>query len=332
MKNLNVRYLEKQELDKWDEFVEISPYGNIFNKSYWLNAVSSDFKILIAEENGKILGGIALPSVMGKFYRNPKLTPQLGILIGSGNSDEKYSTRVSKEIEISNALIKSLPKFKQFNYNFSYDFNNFLPFIWEGYNVTTNYTYVIDDLSDIDKTYSEFQYDTKYIIKKAIKNGVSITSEYGIKEFYEVNRKTFTRQNMEMPYDLDFLLKLDNVLENNSNRKILFALNSNKEIIAASYFLYDKECTYYLMGGADPEQRKTGAQALLLWEGIKFASTVSKKFDFEGSMIKGVERVFREFGGKQKIIHNVYKSDIVTELLYSFAKKNKDLVRKFLKV
>jgi hypothetical protein len=36
-----------------------------------------------------------------------------------------------------------------------------------------------------------------------------------------------------------------------------------------------------------------------MWEAIKFASTVTKRFDFEGSMIEPVERFFRAFGAKQ---------------------------------
>ncbi|KZZ15518.1 hypothetical protein A3751_17170 [Oleiphilus sp. HI0080] len=37
-----------------------------------------------------------------------------------------------------------------------------------------------------------------------------------------------------------------------------------------------------------------------MWEAIKFASTVTKRFDFEGSMIEPIERFFRGFGAMQK--------------------------------
>lgn len=36
--------------------------------------------------------------------------------------------------------------------------------------------------------------------------------------------------------------------------------------------------------------RNSGATSLLIWEVIKFASTVSKKFDLEGSKLEPVER------------------------------------------
>ena len=38
---------------------------------------------------------------------------------------------------------------------------------------------------------------------------------------------------------------------------------------------------------------------LLLWEAIQFSSDVTRKFNFEGSMIKSIEKFFRAFGGRQ---------------------------------
>lgn len=46
----------------------------------------------------------------------------------------------------------------------------------------------------------------------------------------------------------------------------------------------------------------------LIWEAIKFASTVSKKFDLEGSMLEPVERFFRGFGTVQKPYFTISKT------------------------
>ncbi|WP_050606722.1 GNAT family N-acetyltransferase [Clostridium niameyense] len=332
MKNITVRYLNNDEYDKWDAFVDESPYGTIFSKSYWLEKVSKEFKILVAEENNNIVGGIALPSMYGKLYRNPKLTPQLGIVLASPDKNQKYCTTLSREMEIVEELINKFPQFKQLDYNFNYNYTNFLPFIWNGFDVNINYTYVIEDLTDLDKVYNDFDYKVKSMIKRGNKNNLKVTDKFGIKEFYEVNKKTFDRQKVQMPYTLDFLMELDKVLEENGNRKIIFVVDDEERIVAGAYILYDERCAYYLMGGADPEFRNNGAQTFLIWESIKFAATVSKKFDFEGSMIRDIEKPFRRFGGNQKIIYNIYKSDKLTEMAYNFARKNKNIIRKIFKV
>ena len=54
------------------------------------------------------------------------------------------------------------------------------------------------------------------------------------------------------------------------------------------------------MGGGDPDLRNSGAASLCVWEAIKFASTVTKSFDFEGSMHEPIERFFRAFGAEQR--------------------------------
>jgi hypothetical protein len=53
------------------------------------------------------------------------------------------------------------------------------------------------------------------------------------------------------------------------------------------------------MAGSDPRFRTSGAMSLLTWEAIKYAGQVTRRFDFEGSMLRPVERFFRAFGGRQ---------------------------------
>lgn len=53
------------------------------------------------------------------------------------------------------------------------------------------------------------------------------------------------------------------------------------------------------MSGSDPILRSSGAISLLRWESIKYSSSVTKSFDFEGSMIEPIERFMRSFGAIQ---------------------------------
>ena len=55
------------------------------------------------------------------------------------------------------------------------------------------------------------------------------------------------------------------------------------------------------MAGDDPTLRGSGASILLVWEIIQFVRKELGllEFDFQGSMIQGIERVRRQFGAKQ---------------------------------
>ena len=80
--------------------------------------------------------------------------------------------------------------------------------------------------------------------------------------------------------------------------------------MSAIYIVWDANSAYYLLGGSDPNFRSSGANSLLLWEAIKFASGVTKRFDFEGSMIEPIERYFRGFGATQKPYLSISKTTL----------------------
>jgi hypothetical protein len=92
---------------------------------------------------------------------------------------------------------------------------------------------------------------------------------------------------------------LDNSCKANNSRKIFYARDDQGTVHAAIYIVWDEISAYYLMGGTDQSYRNSGATSLCMWEAIKFASTVTERFDFEGSMIESVERFFRAFGARQ---------------------------------
>ena len=63
------------------------------------------------------------------------------------------------------------------------------------------------------------------------------------------------------------------------------------------------------MAGDDPELRNSGAGVLLVWEAIQYTKNELglNIFDFEGSIIKPIERVRRQFGTKQIPYFNISK-------------------------
>ena len=92
--------------------------------------------------------------------------------------------------------------------------------------------------------------------------------------------------------------------------------------VSMAFCLYDREKAYYLFGGVTEDQKHEGAGALVLWESIKHAKKSGLPcFDLEGSMIKGVEKFFRGFGGDQKVYFSVNRAPILIEILLKFFKR-----------
>jgi len=64
---------------------------------------------------------------------------------------------------------------------------------------------------------------------------------------------------------------------------------------------------YYLMQGSDPALRSSGAALLTQWHAIQYAAGVTAVYDFEGSILEGIEHVFRSFGAVQRPYFTIFK-------------------------
>ena len=278
----------------------IAEVTSIFQQPWWLDAVAPGAWSAVEIRRGGELKA-RLPYVVDRrmgltLLRQPLLTPFLGPWIRP--SEGKYATQLAHQKELYTELIEQLPAHDYFSQHFHYSVENWLPFYWKGFQQTTRYTYVIDNLTDLDYIWLEFQENIRREIRKASKR-LRVHSEYGIDKFLEVNELTFSRQGLPLPYSRAFVRRLDDACSARSARKIFFAEDDGGRVHAAAYIVWDERSAYYLMGGGDPELRTSGATSLVLWEAIKFSHQVSRRFDFEGSMIEPVERFFRAFGARQ---------------------------------
>jgi len=206
----------------------------------------------------------------------------------------KKVTALAKRRDMLTKIIDQLPR--NINIDICCDSDNkyILPFRWKGFSYEPTFSYRLDDLSDLDKIFSDFRDDARRQIKKPAKELIICDGD-PIEVLFDMQDKTFKRQNRKNPYSKDLLSKLDRACVQHNARKFLTAKDDKGNVHAGAYFVYDNNICYFLFAGADPDLRNSNAQSLLIWEGIKFASTVSKKFDFEGSNIQDIEHSLSSF-------------------------------------
>jgi hypothetical protein len=288
---------------------EVTSYAHtIFQQPWWLNAVAPrDWAEVTVKRGSEIVA--RMPYTVKKRYGlnyllMPPLTQNLGPWLRS--SKAKYAKKLGQEKKIARELIDKLPSFDLFRQNFSPTVTNWLPFYWAGFKQSTHYTYRLEDLTDLDAIWKGFRANIKTDIRKA-KKAVSIRDDLGIDRFLSVYALTFQRQGREQPHSKELVCRLDEACSKREVRKIFFAEDSRGRIHGVLYLIWDQDTAYYLMGGSDPELRNSGAGSLLVWEAIQFAATVTRAFDFEGSMIESIERFFRAFGAKQVPYFHVTK-------------------------
>lgn len=276
-------------------------YNSIFAKPWWLDIVAPNtWGEVKVEKGGQLFA--RLPYIIKKRYgftllTMAPLTQTLGAWISPYSG--KYANKLSYEKELMEELIKQLPSFDYFRQNFHHTITNWLPFYWGGFQQTTRYTYVLEDLTNLDEIWRGTKENIRREIRKA-EEKVKVRTDLTIDDFLNLNEMTFRRQGKALPYKRDLVTQLDQACSTNQCRKIFFAEDAQNRLHAAIYLIWDEQAAYYLMGGSDPALRNSGATSLLLWQAIQFAATVTKTFDFEGSMIEPIERFFRAFGAQQK--------------------------------
>ena len=299
--------------EKYKIFCEKENNIPIFSKSWWLDCVcgTQNWDVAIVEKGGEVMASMPYYYTKKSIFNiitMPKLTQTMGPYIKYPNG-QKYYKRISWEKEIIDLLLEQLPSYDYFIQNFNHDISNWLPFYWKNFSQTIRYTYIIDNKEingDIEKTL--LTESRRRRIKKARKMDIQILESDDIELFYKLNKKTFQRQKMKIPYSFDYVKKLYESCKTNDSVKIYFALFEDK-VIAANFLIFDNNTVYYLMGGIEPEMSDLGAMDLIQLESIKFAIENDKIFDFEGSMIENIEKYFRSFGARQKSYSQITKTN-----------------------
>jgi hypothetical protein len=271
----------------------------IFEQPWWLDAVApGQWQLLECEEAGKPAARMMIckKSILGmKVIKMPVLTPFAGPWISQTDS---ASARLSREKRLMSELIQQIPNCDLFFQKFHHRTTNWLPFHWRGFSQTTHYTYVLDNIQDEGGVWDGLHGNIRREIRKARKC-CRLRDDLGIDALLAVNAKTFERQGKRLPYSPQLLRRIDAACAEHQCHKLIFATDDTERIHAALMVVWDQESSYYLIGGADPELRTSGAMSLCMLEAIKAASQHVDRFDFEGSMIEPIERFFRGFGARQ---------------------------------
>jgi hypothetical protein len=128
---------------------------------------------------------------------------------------------------------------------------------------------------------------------------VEVVDDLGVDRFYDVLSQTYARQQIPTPHSFVELERLEAACAPRGAGAMLFARDEAGRIHAVAWAVWDKHAAYYLLAGADPHLRNSGASSLLAWEALMRAREHTDVFDFHGSMLRPVERFFRAFGARQ---------------------------------
>lgn len=290
---------------------ETEPSIPIFSKDWWLDATAGagNWDVALAKMDGNIVGAMPFVTV-GRFgmtvIQHPALTPRLGpwILPGRENAARKLGT----EQQIMQALVEQLPTFDLFRQTWSSGISNWLPFYWKGFSQTTDYTYVVSPLNDLDSVWRHFDSARRKHCKHSVERfKLRVRDDLPLDAFMALQKMSLQRRGIERAYSDDYLRRLDAACIRRNCRKILIVTDEAGRHCAGTYTVWDSNCAYALIKGGDPAKFHTQAPSLCQWESIKFSATVTSQYDFLGNTNAVIEPYVRSFGSAQTPIFSISK-------------------------
>lgn len=297
---------------------EIKQCNSIFEQPWWLEIVApgrwSD--VTVKNDSGVVIARLPYvykEKLFGKDIYMPPNTQTLGPWI----ADREYkrgNSQFGLEKEIVNELLKGLPKARNLEITLDSSNRYVLPYHWNMFRITPSFSYRINELNDLEAVYSRFHKSLQKNIRRSEKI-CQISNEPDIDILYRMIEITFDNQNRRSPDSKEMVRNIVEACERRNHGRMFIARDANRNIQVAAYMIYDENVAYALLSGSDPKYRGSGAKSLIYWEQIKYAATVSKAFDFEGSMIEGIENIVRQFGCGQVINYHVSKTGIIHETM-----------------
>jgi hypothetical protein len=278
----------------------------LFSQDWWLDVTCGEgnWDVLLVETAGKIRAAMPIYVPCKGIITMPPYTQTMGPWFAPPEEPDFAECRI-----ICQKFAETVKGYSYFSQSFCYTVTDWLPFYWNGCSQTTRYTYLLKDLHDTHRLWANICKTKQRYIRQAMKkHHLTVRTGVPTAEFLRLNALVFERQEIA-PYHHNVLRKLIDTATDRGQAAVWGAYDEADRLHAALFVVRQGATAYYIAGGSEPVFRHTHATCLLFWKVLCEVADCDV-FDFEGSMIQGVERFFREFGAVQTPYFTVYKGQL----------------------
>ncbi|PJE48063.1 MAG: methicillin resistance protein [Sediminibacterium sp.] len=313
-----------QPKEKYLGFCQNEDKIPIFSMPWWLDAVcgENNWDVILIENGNEIVASFPFyfhteSRLKFKQIEMPALTQKLGPFIKYPEK-QSYSSKLSYEKAIMQQIIQCLPNYDFLAINFDYKYTNWLPFYWNGFQQTTRYTYIVEDLSNDEIVFNSFAGNKKTDIRKATKN-VLVKYDLECEDFITFYVNALKKKNENLAYSPSILRKLITKAYFYNKGRIIYSVGKDNpnDIYGAIFYVWDNDSIYSLVTAFDVTHGNVASSSLLFYQIMKDFKNSGLKFDFEGSMIEQIERSYNKFGTIQVPYFRISKINSLKYKIFS---------------
>lgn len=271
---VTTRFLAQSEYPHWSSLVVDSPDGSIYSLPGYLDALCAatggHYRVLVAERDGQIAGGIALyerASRVGTWVSPRLLLYYNGFVLMP--HDTKYpSQRTSWQLQTLTALEGELRNlgFARLRIKSRPTLFDVRVFRAQGWMVEPGYSYVVP-ISDLAAAWERVDKNLRRLIGRCREQGLVMTMDDDFEVFHRLHLQTHERKGAATYLPLDAFRAFFDRLRGQGLCRLYHARLPDGRVIASQLVLLGPHpVSHTVCAAADAEFLNLGASAFLRWQ------------------------------------------------------------------
>ncbi len=293
---MNIQYIKHNNIDlkKYDYCIENSTQGTIYAMSWYLDVVSPNWDILMADDYNYVMPIPVKKKFFLKYAIQPLLCQQLGIF-----SLKRLTSG------IFSLFIKEIPySFYKLQFNAGNIFEDY-----PNLRLRSNYTL------DLNQSYEEIKsgYSKNCLrnLKKAEKEKLELVRNTNVEILLKTvveNLRTLLTNN-----SLHIFLNIFEKAKIHAHAEI-YSANKEDTLLSCVLFLKWKNRYYYLLPVSTNEGKQKQSMTFLLDQFIQNNIKNKQFLDFEGSSISSIAEYYRKFGSKPELYPELTSNNLCSKI------------------
>lgn len=300
--------------EAYEEFIsDNSGDVPLYAYPWWLDIVANGaWQPYCLRQAGEVLAVVPLFSPIRKVTLIPPYTQTGGIVYASSLSSTEgrgYYRFMVHRRQLLEAFLEAVPNQRFYKVSFSPEFTDWLPLYWRGYRSSLRYTYRLPLISAEELRAQESRHIHQKIAT-AEKKGWLYREHIPTEEL--MNQLSLLYQRKKLPTErLPLLRRLVDLSMRHNSGLVAGVYTGEGELLSAAFVPYVGGKGYLIATAMNPAVRAPESGGYLIHNILlTLMERGVRLFDFEGSMLQGVEFVFRSFGAVQTPLIELSKGNL----------------------
>lgn len=321
---VTTRFLGADEYPEWTTFVADAPAGSIYSLPQYLDALCTatggSFRVLAAECNGRIEGGIALYEFAGRCL--PRLLLYYNGIVLADHDNPRSLKHTEARLHTLGALERALSAlpYSRIRFKSRWPVHDLRVFQSEGWVLVPHWSYEIA-IGSLEDTWKGLDKNLRRLVRRGQEAGLMCSAEGDFDAFYRLHRATAERKGAPLYLAESAYRRFVADLRARKLARLYEARLPDGKVVSSQLVLTGPHAvTHTVCAGNDEDALSLGASALLRWTALEdLAAAGYRANDLTDAALNPVTRFKAQFGGELRLFFETSRCNAPTRQLYETA-------------